>query len=239
MPVDRLAQLRAAKAKQAENNPTAFSRQITEEDSIEPPPKTEVDLKLDEFSGTNTQIKQIGETIDSLRQRHVEILNPGANQDENVIRQHADQLNSQISGLASDVNRQLKGYKIHLSNLRNSAVEKEETDAHEAQLIRHDVKTLQLHFNAMCSRFKNVMTTHSEVQVKHRDDMKVKLKKQLRVIDDQRSFDDEELDLMIRKFWNIFRFLNISEFWYVIQKFSTFKISNLSAISLQSNYTSV
>ena len=191
MPVDRLAQLRAAKAAQAENNPTDFNNEIVEEPSA----PTEVDIKLEEFAQTNTQIKQISETINSLKQRHVEILNPGVNQDETSIRNHADELNSKISSLASDVNRQLKSYKIYLSNKRKQAAE--HSDPHEAQLLRHDCKTLQVHFNAMTSRFKEVMTVHSEVQVKHRDDMKEKLKKQLRLIDDKNEFDDDELEMMI------------------------------------------
>merc|ERR1712071_223639 len=77
----------------------------------------------------------------------------------------------------------------------------QEAETNPAIIIDYDEKvmlrTLEVNYNALTHQFRNIMETHADIQNRYRDGMKSKLKKQLRLVDDEREFDDQELEMMI------------------------------------------
>ena len=59
------------------------------------------------------------------------------------------------------------------------------------------LRAQQNHYNALTRRFKSVMEDYSKAQLDYKEKLKTRLKKQLLIVDQDRKFNEEELDHMI------------------------------------------
>jgi len=160
--------------------------------------ENEVEGMLRDISVIKSQVAEIQQKLDGLKLKHQEMLHPGAYSQEELVRQQILDQNAAISGSASGINVKLKQMKQKIKAKREQI---QEAETNPAIIIDYDEKvmlrTLEVNYNALTHQFRDIMETHADIQNRYRDGMKSKLKKQLRLVDDEREFDDQELEMMI------------------------------------------
>ena len=150
------------------------------------------DQFFDEIERLKGQVDELNEKISDLRIKHNSIINPTLEADEAQLRNSVDEANATIQGLASRTNGGLKKMKIKLDQAKEKLNDGPNNNESQAML-----RAQQNHYNALTRRFKSVMEDYSKAQLDYKEKLKTRLKKQLLIVDQDRKFNEEELDHMI------------------------------------------
>merc|ERR1712060_528611 len=84
--------------------------------------------------------------------------------------------------------------KIKLDTAKENLAKNDGPNNNESTAM---LRAQQNHYNALTRRFKSVMEDYSKAQLDYKEKLKTRLKKQLLIVDEDRKFNDEELDHMI------------------------------------------
>lgn len=162
---------------------------------------------LEKIEQRKKQVDTLASKIDDLKIKHNALINPTIDSDENALRKELDHANDDIQLLATQTNTGLKKMKLELDKVKNEINEKSKnqsnnTSADQAMNNNHSKALLRMqqnHYNVLTRRFKGVMEDYSKEQLGYKEKLKSKLKKQMRVVDQNHEFDEEQLDEMIEK----------------------------------------
>jgi t-SNARE complex subunit (syntaxin) len=148
---------------------------------------------FDKISVLKNQVDTLSSQIEQLRLKHNAIINPSADADENALRNQVECANGDIQALAQKTNTLLKKMKLDLDNSKNELQENPNTTSTTKAMLRAQ----QSHYNSLTRRFKQVMEDYSKTQLDYKERLKNRLKKQLRIAQTDREFEDDEIDQMI------------------------------------------
>lgn len=156
----------------------------------------ESDKFLQDIENNKAKVDEIVGKINDLNFKHNAIINPTADTDENELRKEVDEANIQIQSLASKTNTALKKMKLKLDATKNEIDASGGLDS-SGGISKAMLRAHQSHYNVLTRRFKSVMEDYSKAQLNYREKLKHRLKKQLQIVDENRQFNDDEIDQMI------------------------------------------
>lgn len=151
--------------------------------------------EINEYKG---KVEELTNKINELNIKHNAIINPSDVTDENKLRAEVDDFNANIQMLASRTNAGLKRMKQKLDQTKNE-IELNGGQESNSGVSKAMLRAQQAHYNVLTRQFKTVMEDYSKEQMNYKDKLKSRLKKQLRIVDENRQFDDNEIDEMIEK----------------------------------------